>query len=229
MIGSSPQDTTGSQERGALRPFYRRMFSPVCVVSVFVVIVGLLIFWRFQAARVEPSVDLAPPKAAATVADDSTTISSRPSVSSETETTQTAAQETFVATPADLVGTWVLNDGIRRVIEARRDGTATLFVQFDFLTSFRYGSELQLDLKWKLKDNLLVHEIVGGFPESGKKTLISDFGKKAYFKILRISQGEMHLVDFDTPPEEYLWKRQTVTPGKKAVGVRSDPSAGREN
>lgn len=229
MFGPSPQNTTGSHEKGTVRPFDRRLLSPVCVVFVGVMLVGLLVFWRFQAARVEPSVAVAPPKTAATVANDASTLSSPQSVSSETETTQAAVQEKFVATPADLVGTWVLNDGIRRVIEARLDGTATLFVQFDFLTSFRYGSELQLDLKWKLKDNLLTHEIVGGFPESGKKTLISDFGKKAYFKILSISQDEMHMVDFDTPPEEYLWKRQTLIPGKKSVGVRADPSEGRDN
>lgn len=45
----------------------------------------------------------------------------------------------------DVLGTWVLDGAIRRVIENRADGTATIDVTFDFVTALRYGSELQLD------------------------------------------------------------------------------------
>lgn len=117
-------------------------------------------------------------------------------------------EEPLVVTAEDVLGEWVLDGAIRRVIENRSDGTATIHVTFDFVTALRYGSELDLDLEWTLKkDNVLVHTIVGGSPEKGKKRLISDFGEKAYFKILSIDDKQMHLIDFDDPPEEYLWKR----------------------
>lgn len=111
----------------------------------------------------------------------------------------------------DVLGTWMLDGAIRRVIENRADGTAKIDVTFDFVTALRYGSELQLDLEWTLEENVLTHTIVGGSPETGKKRLISDFGNKAYFKILNIDDSEMHLVDFDDPPVEYRWEKVAET------------------
>lgn len=117
-------------------------------------------------------------------------------------------EEPLIVTTEDVLGKWVLNGAIKRVIDNRPDGTATIHVTFDFVTALRYGSELDLDLEWTLNnENVLTHKIVGGSPEKGKKRLISDFGNKSYFKILSIDDKQMHLVDFDDPPEEYLWKR----------------------
>ena len=128
-----------------------------------------------------------------------------------------ALDDPLVVTQEDVLGKWVLDGAIRRVIENRDDGTATIHVNFDFVTALRYGAELELDLVWTIKDdNVLTHKIVGGSPEKGKKRLISDFGDKAYFKILSITDEEMHLVDFDDPPEEYLWKKLETESGNPA-------------
>lgn len=118
-------------------------------------------------------------------------------------------QTAYVPRGADILGVWVLDDGIRRIIENRPDGTATMEVQFDFFTAFRYGKRLRLDLTWTLEGELMTHEIVGGSPETGKRRLISDFGPKSYFKVINIENGEMSLVDYGTPPGSYLWKLQS--------------------
>ena len=61
------------------------------------------------------------------------------------------AASTKIYAVEDVLGTWVLDGTIRRVIENRADGTATIDVTFDFVTALRYGSELQLDLEWTLR------------------------------------------------------------------------------
>ncbi len=117
------------------------------------------------------------------------------------------------ATPAkatnDLIlGTWTFSDSdAGRVIVNRDDGTATIDVTFGFLASFLYGSTLQLDLEWTLENNVLTHTIVGGSPESGKKALIRDYGTKTAYKILKLTDEKMHLMEFGDAADDYLWKR----------------------
>lgn len=123
------------------------------------------------------------------------------------EVNATAEPEPVVFTEDDVLGQWVLDGTIRRVIDNRPDGTATIDISFDFVTALRYGTKLNLDLEWTLKDNVLTHTIVDGSPEEGKKRLISDFGSKTYFKIVSMTDEQMHLIDFDDPPEESLWQR----------------------
>ncbi|TWT59078.1 hypothetical protein KOR42_24670 [Thalassoglobus neptunius] len=108
---------------------------------------------------------------------------------------------------ADLVGTWILDDGIRRVITMQSDGTARMKVNFDFLTALRYGSELILDLNWSLEDNVLKQTIIDGKPESGRKTLVSDFGSSAAYRVLKMERGKLYLEELGTQPDSYTWSR----------------------
>jgi len=109
---------------------------------------------------------------------------------------------------SQFLGTWVLDDGmVRRVISVNDDGTAEMKVNFNFFTSLRYGSELNLDLAWTLEDNVLQHTILDGSPEASKKTLISDFGNSAAYRVLSIQDGQMHLREFGDDPDDYVWKQ----------------------
>ncbi len=119
-----------------------------------------------------------------------------------------STEQPVTITTEQILGTWALNaPEANRVIENRADGTASIDVTFGFLASFLYGSEVHMELEWTLEDNVLTHTIISGTPEENKQKIIDDFGEKGYFKILSINENEMHLVDFDDPPEEYLWKR----------------------
>lgn len=162
-----------------------------------VVGISWLLFQQMQAS---------PPEAGTTQSSLATGIKGA-SVSGKSTDSATPTQDEPVVTKDQILGTWVLDGGIRRVIENRNDGTASIDVTFDFLTSLRYGSTLHLNLEWTLKDNVLTHTILDGSPELGKKRLIADFGPKSYFKIVSISEDKMHLIDFDKPPEEYHWVR----------------------
>ncbi|MEW4487345.1 hypothetical protein AB1L42_04645 [Thalassoglobus sp. JC818] len=107
----------------------------------------------------------------------------------------------------DLVGTWILDDGIRRVITMQSDGTARMKVNFDFLTALRYGSELILELNWSLEENILKQTIVDGKPEAGRKTLVSDFGSSAAYRVLKMEQGKLYLEELGKQPDSYTWSR----------------------
>ena len=185
------------------RPYPNRL---VVLVALGMLIGGLSFsgFLRqFEAAEETSSVKNASNASLVLTSNTSESVPAHPvnTIADEVEDDQ------FIATPGQIVGKWVLDDGIRREIVNSADGTAKMNIKFSFLTSLRYGEKLDLDLKWTLKDNVLVHEIVGGGPAAGKKNLIADFGPKGYFKVLSIADGKMHLVDFDDPPEEYLWTR----------------------
>ncbi len=119
-----------------------------------------------------------------------------------------ATEQLGEITSEQILGTWALNaPEANRVIENRADGTASIDVTFGFWASLLYGNEVHLELEWTLEDDLLTHTIVSGTPEKNKQKIIKDFGEKGYFKILSISEKQMHLVDFDDPPEEYFWKK----------------------
>ena len=115
---------------------------------------------------------------------------------------------TLSLTENDLLGTWILDDGmVKRVITMEPDGTASMQVEFDFFTSLRYGSKMELDLEWTLAGNVLQQTIVDGSPESGKKTLISDFGDTATYDILEFKDGKMRLEEYTESKENYVWKK----------------------
>ncbi len=125
--------------------------------------------------------------------------------SSNVETSDTSSS---MATIDQIVGAWEFADSdASREIVNRADGTATINVTFSFVASFLYGSTLQLDLEWSLEDGVLTHTIIGGSPEAGKKALVRDYGEKTKYKILKLTDQEMHLMEFGDQAEDYLWKR----------------------
>lgn len=227
QVSLSSSDVSSSVDACGITSVSRPRISRATVVSFIVLLLSSL-FWRLSQT---PDPAVTPVNAAlAGVAgtshsphSHSTPSNSTPSHSTTTGPSQPEssvphrahADAAAIQNPTGIdgdpnefvLGTWILDDGIRRVIENRPDGTATMDVTFSYLTSFRYGEKLRLNLKWTLKDDVLTHEIVDGFPESGMKTLIHDFGDKSYFKIVRLDHQQMHLVDFDDPPDEYLWLR----------------------
>lgn len=121
-----------------------------------------------------------------------------------------ASVKSSMPTNDQILGTWKFSDSdASRVIVNRADGTATVDVTFSFVASFLYGSTLQLDLEWVIEGDVLTHTIVGGSPKAGKKALVRDFGEKTVYKILNLTDQEMHLMEFGDAAEDYLWKRST--------------------
>lgn len=119
-----------------------------------------------------------------------------------------------VTAPAPVVtGRWVLDQGIRRDITLREDGTASLLVELDLISSLVYGSRLQMELSWEQKDNVLTHTIIHGEPAKNVERLARDFGAKRSYRILLLTESEMVLKDVDeSDPEEYHWQRPAPQP-----------------
>jgi hypothetical protein len=109
-------------------------------------------------------------------------------------------------TPDQFVGTWELNEGIRRRIEMRPNGTASMHVHLDLLGRLFYGAQLTLELVWALDGELLTHTIVGGQPRDHVEKLIRDFGSGRSYRIVSASATELVLEEQDAAKTVYRWR-----------------------
>ena len=157
--------------------------APVTAASVMLVAVGGLIIFPPEL----PSAEVVAPKTF---------------VTKKTE-------EGPVITKEQIVGTWSFYDGISRLSENRLDGTATLNITFDFVTSFIYGSKLKMETEWTLEGDVLTYTVIGGEPEAGLKRLTNDFGSVAVYRILKLTDEEMLLLELNGTEDQYLWKRKS--------------------
>ncbi|WP_437193983.1 hypothetical protein [Planctomicrobium sp. SH527] len=98
-----------------------------------------------------------------------------------------------VVSDDNLVGRWLLDQSIRREIDIRPDGTASMKVTLDFLTSLIYGKELTLNLNWTLKGNLLTHTVVSGVPQANVDRLVSQYGASMTYRVVESSPDGMIL------------------------------------
>ncbi|SFI82189.1 hypothetical protein [Planctomicrobium piriforme] len=104
-----------------------------------------------------------------------------------------------------VVGRWLLNDSIRREIDIRSDGTATMLVKLDYLSSLIYGSEMTMQLTWQIKDGLLSHTVVSGVPQANVDRLTRDFGKTRSYRIVSVSPTELILESPSASREQHRW------------------------
>lgn len=93
----------------------------------------------------------------------------------------------------DLVGRWLLDRSIRREIDIRPDGTASMKVTLDFLTSLVYGKELTLNLNWTLQGDLLTHTVVSGVPQENVDRLVSQYGASMTYRVVESNPNGMVL------------------------------------
>lgn len=130
-----------------------------------------------------------------------------PAVVEEPSETSDETKEEF---PKELfLGTWQSNpDGRLRTVTNHEDGTATIHVKLDYLGAFFYGSELNMDCKWRIEDGCLIHECVGGTPEKNVANLTRDLGATTKFEIVQTSDNLMELKDLlHHVGLVYEWKR----------------------
>ncbi|WP_437205045.1 hypothetical protein [Planctomicrobium sp. SH664] len=106
-----------------------------------------------------------------------------------------------------LVGRWQLNESIFRDIEVRDDGTATMQVKLDFVSSLMYGSAMTLQLAWKLDQDVLTHTITSGEPKANVDKLIKDFGNSKSYRIMKVEPRLMVLESIDSEKSTQRWQR----------------------
>lgn len=107
--------------------------------------------------------------------------------------------------PEQLSGRWLLDDGIRKEIDMRPDGTATLHVRLDLLSSLIYGGELTLELVWTLQDGVLTHTVLGGTPRKNVERLINDVGDSISYRVAGVTSQELVLEDLGAKKKRHAW------------------------
>ncbi|WP_437186043.1 hypothetical protein SH668x_003171 [Planctomicrobium sp. SH668] len=126
---------------------------------------------------------------------------------SENPATDEGTTSTTAAQQVELTGHWLLDESIRREIWVNQDGTAKMHIRLDLLASFLYGTEMELELRWKEEDGVLTHTIVAGTPKENVDRLVRDFGDSRSYNIVRVDDSSLKLVDTQNSDEVYLWKR----------------------
>ncbi|WP_437225058.1 hypothetical protein SH661x_003899 [Planctomicrobium sp. SH661] len=154
----------------------RTLLTGACLV-VFMIIVGVL------------SVGRTPAASDAALVQDPSTITSTVETASTTE--DPAPPDQF--RDEQILGRWLRNGSIRREIVIQPGGTATMNVQLDYLSALIYGKEMNLELSWELKDNILSHTIVSGTPKANVDRLSKDFGNSLSYRVIRADDQELVL------------------------------------
>lgn len=105
-----------------------------------------------------------------------------------------------------LAGKWILNESIKRAVEMRPDGTASMHVKLDFFGGLLYGSELKMELAWNVDGEVLTHQLLHGEPKANVDRLIRDFGDSRQYRIVELNESVMLLEEFDSAKTRYRWE-----------------------
>ncbi|QDT37988.1 hypothetical protein [Stratiformator vulcanicus] len=110
------------------------------------------------------------------------------------------------------IGVWTQENTGTRTLTVAPDGTATMHVNFDWLTALAMGSEVTIDIRWSIDDRVLTFESVSGRPEATFKTITNNYGSRMVREITKL--------------DESLFVLKSLTSGKESVWYRvSSPSA----
>ena len=106
-----------------------------------------------------------------------------------------------------ILGRWRIESHGVRIIENREDGTASMDLTFDFLSSLLYGQKMTLELTWTVDGEALAYTIQSGQPKSNVDRLVADYGREATYNIRSISDRAMHLVRIPDKGGSDVWTR----------------------
>jgi hypothetical protein len=184
------------QWRSAARTASR---SRALIILLATVIPIMAISWfssREQQAEIESRVDSSSPHPPApkSMANENESRHSEERIAPVEKTApEEKTAEEKVPDASRLVGKWYLDDAIQREIEIRPDGTATMHVTLDFLSSLLYGRNLTLNLKWKLDDDRLVQTVTGGTPAENVEKITKAFGKSLSYEVVEVDSKQLVL------------------------------------
>mgnify|MGYP005818206619 CR=1 FL=1 len=185
---ASSQTANSTSEAQAGRQRHRRI-AAFAIGLALLAAAATLIFSAIQSGRgsAHEAVVVAAPSVVAM------TPSVNAEAVSDADPARPAATSPAESRSQQLTGRWLLNDSIRREINIRPDGTATMDVKLDYLSSFLYGKELHMELIWKLEDGVLTHTVTSGTPEENVKRLTHDFGDTRAYELVSVDEKEMVL------------------------------------
>lgn len=108
---------------------------------------------------------------------------------------------------APYVGTWYAEVHGTRMTNLNADGTGKVHAKLDWVASLLYGSELHINVQWTVKDGVMTHTITSGTPEKNIAALTKDFGTSKDYRIEKMDEKTMTLVD-PGDGEVIIWHRR---------------------
>lgn len=129
-------------------------------------------------------------------------VSVSPTVVGDTVGGDTAGDEV-----SKYVGTWYAEVHGTRLTTLEPDGTGVVHAKLDWVAALLYGSELQINVEWKVDGNIMTHTIVSGTPEKNIAALTRDFGTSKDYRIDKYEGDTMTLID-PGDGEVIVWHRR---------------------
>lgn len=174
---------------------------------------AFVVLWRHESLPSSPSTSSGgmPPSAASTLSQSLLPGIAPPA--SQTLPVGLRTPDAAVAAMTDqeissrLLGAWTTQfHGVQQV-QKHDNWTADLRIDFDWLASLLYGSQMHLHLRWSVKDGVLTHVIERGSPQSSVKRLIHDFGDTCAYRVLKLGENELLLQEIADPDSFHRWLR----------------------
>jgi len=105
-----------------------------------------------------------------------------------------------------VLGTWTDEYQGKRTMTIRPDGTATMLVELDGVTSMVFASKLRFDMVWSIEEGRLQKRTVGGEPAARVRLILAMMGDRVDEPILELTAKRLLLLDADGKTK-YDWRR----------------------
>lgn len=110
------------------------------------------------------------------------------------------------------IGTWETNRSGRRVLVVNPDGTATMDVTVEGVWSYAVGERIKLNINWKIENEHVTFETVGGEPVASVDVITSYYGKRNEQPIVELNATTFRLHDNEPSEPDHVYTRIGTTP-----------------
>lgn len=107
---------------------------------------------------------------------------------------------------ASIVGVWKQNNTGIRWLRVRPDGTATMFIDPDWVAKAVIGSGLTIEIEWSVEDGHVMMRSLSGEPSTAFKAVTTLYGSDRNRKIAELSEKSFVMLD-EEDGEESAWER----------------------
>ena len=105
-----------------------------------------------------------------------------------------------------VLGTWADEYKGKRTMTIRPDGTATMLVELDGITSIMFASKMRFDMVWAVQGGRLKKQTFGGEPAGRVRLILAMMGDRVDEPILELTAKRLLLLDADGKTK-YDWRR----------------------
>ena len=105
-----------------------------------------------------------------------------------------------------VLGTWADEYKGKRTMTIRSDGTATMLVELDGVTSMVFASKMRFDMVWSVEGGRLQKRTIGGQPAGRVRLILAMMGDRVDEPILELTARRLLLLDADGKTK-YDWRR----------------------